>query len=157
MDKNTFEAALDRWGSDLSGWPAADRQAAEALLARSNDVRLILETQRRIDAGLSALSERDISAHVQQQIVTRIQARVQAAVAARDADAVRTAPADDESWFWSWLTHSVWRPALLAGLPLILGFALGIGLTDLSERELADQVSTLALSDIYQEIDNAQQ
>jgi len=34
---------------------------------------------------------------------------------------------------------------------------MGFGLPDLSEQELADQVSMLALSNIYQEIDDAQQ
>jgi anti-sigma-K factor RskA len=148
MDVRTFEEALDRWGSNLSDWPAAERQAAEALLVRSKDVQTLLEAERRIDSALSALREHAVSSRVEQRILARLPA-----VAGSDP----AAGAYNGQWIWSWLTAKAWRPALLAGVPLIFGFAIGFGLPDLSEQELADQVSMLALSNIYQEIDDAQQ
>lgn len=143
MDENRFEDALDRWGSNLNDWPAAERQAAEALLAQSKNVESILETERNIDAALSTLRQHTVSPDLEQRILARL--------------TVADTHGDRGQWIWSWLSVSVWRPALLAGIPLIFGFALGLGLPDVSEQELADQVSMLALSNIYEEIDDAQQ
>jgi anti-sigma-K factor RskA len=152
MDENKFEQTLDRWGSNLNDWPEAERQAAKTLLAQSQNVESLLETEHRIDAALSKLREHTVSPELEQRILARLTL----------ADPDR----DPGQRTWSWLTASVWRPALLAGVPLIFGFALGLGLPDLSdlselselsEQELADQVSMLALSNIYQEIDDAQQ
>ncbi len=148
MDAKNFEQALDRWGSDLSDWPATERQAAEALLVRSKDVQTLMEAERQIDSALSALREHAVSSRLEQRILTRLPA-----VAGSDP----AAGAYDGQWIWSWLSAKVWRPVLLAGVPLIFGFAMGFGLPDLTEQELAEQISMLALSDIYQEIDDAQQ
>jgi len=154
MDVRSFEEALDRWGSNLSDWPAAERQAAEALLARSKDVQTLLEAERRIDSALSALREHAVPSLLEQRILARLPAVAGSGSAAGSSPA---AGAYNVQWILPWLTAKAWRPALLAGVPLIFGFAMGFGLPDLSEQELADQVSMLALSDIYQEIDDAQQ
>ena len=143
MDENRFEDALDRWGSNLYDWPAEERQAAEALLAQSKNAESLLQAERRIDSALSMLRQHAVPPGLEQRIHVRLTSA--------------ESHGDRGQRKWSWVTASLWRPALLAGLPLVFGFALGLGLPDLSEQELADQVSMLALTNIYQEIDDAQQ
>ena len=143
MDEHRFEEALDRWGSNLHDWPEEERQAAEALLAQSKVAESLLRTERSIDATLSMLQQHAVSPGLEQRIHARL-------------TTVASNP-DRGQRIWLWVTASLWRPALLAAVPLIFGFALGLGLSDVSEQELADQVSMLALSNIYEEMDDAQQ
>mgnify|MGYP001823795292 CR=1 FL=1 len=143
MDEHRFDAALDRWGSNLQDWPADERQAAEALLAQSKVAESLLQTDRSIDATLSRLQQHVAPPGLEQRIHARL--------------TTLESHGDRGQRIWSWVTASFWRPALLAAVPLTVGFALGLGLSDVSEQELADQVSMLALSNIYEEIDDAQQ
>lgn len=52
MQPDRFERLIDRHGPDLDGWPTAERQAAEALLARSPETRAALARARSVEAML---------------------------------------------------------------------------------------------------------
>lgn len=55
MTQDQFADLLDRHGPDLSAWPAAERAAAETLLAHDPAMRKMLETERLLVEALSAL------------------------------------------------------------------------------------------------------
>jgi anti-sigma factor RsiW len=50
MTREEFESLLLAQGADLARWPAAERAAAEALLARDPAARDLLEEAARLDA-----------------------------------------------------------------------------------------------------------
>lgn len=49
-----FQELLDRLGSDIAAWPAAEQTAATSLLAASSDAQQRLATARQLDSALSA-------------------------------------------------------------------------------------------------------
>jgi hypothetical protein len=46
---------------------------------------------------------------------------------------------------------------LVGALPVIVGFALGLGAPQQTDADLASQIGTLAFVDIYEELDDAEQ
>lgn len=57
MNHARFLTLLDTCGSDLAGWPAPERGAAERLLATSTDARAAWETARDIERLLAVPPE----------------------------------------------------------------------------------------------------
>lgn len=49
-----FQDLIDRFGGDLSTWPATDRTAADMLLSHSAEAQSLLATAQGLDAGLAA-------------------------------------------------------------------------------------------------------
>jgi len=58
MDIREFEDCLDRFGSDLSDWPSAEREAGKALLEQSAAARDLLAESDLLKAALSAPATR---------------------------------------------------------------------------------------------------
>lgn len=54
MNVNEFEDLIDRLGEDMSRWPAAQREAAEGLLASSPEAQAILDEARILRMALAA-------------------------------------------------------------------------------------------------------
>ena len=129
MDDETFEHTLDRFGPDLDGWP--DRQAAAArnLLGRSASARELLAESRALDAALDDLLPRAAAP-------IGLKARIVANLPAREA------------WF-EWLTITVWRPAALALVPLVVGFGVGLNVAEgaIFGNDAAEEDVLLALFD----------
>ena len=108
-----FEDALDRYGHQVHEWPEDLRRGAEALLESSPAARALLAEAVQLDAALDvAFAAPALPAG----LATRIAARAER----RD--------------FWlDWLVAFLmrpWRPVVAACLPLLLGFALGLGGTE---------------------------
>jgi len=131
-----FEDALDRWGSDLDAWPPESARWGRALLRTSAAARHIHEGTSRLDDALATLPLLRASTALKQRI----------------ADSV----AEDNAWqtVRSFVGGSLWRPALAAGIPLLVGFWLGMiqGHDDASAA--AEQVSLLVFSTDLEELTN---
>lgn len=56
MTRDEFDAGLDRYGGDLSRWPPALRQQAEALAAADSQAAAALTTAGRLDALLAEVA-----------------------------------------------------------------------------------------------------
>jgi len=56
MTRDEFDAGLDRYGGDLSRWPPALRQQAEALTAADSQAAAALATAGRLDALLAEVA-----------------------------------------------------------------------------------------------------
>lgn len=68
-----FRDLLDRFGGDLTSWPARERIAADALLAISTDAKALLAETTAVDHALAAapkapagLSDRIVAAALEQ-------------------------------------------------------------------------------------------
>ncbi|HYC04474.1 MAG TPA: hypothetical protein VED40_14365 [Azospirillaceae bacterium] len=55
MSPDQFQELLDRHGPDITGWPRADRQAAEALLAASSEAQARHRAALRLENDLASL------------------------------------------------------------------------------------------------------
>ena len=106
MDDDTFEDLLDRFGPDLDRWSDHHATAARTLLERSAPARELLVEARALATALDELLP-FVGAPL------GLRARVLANLPTREA------------WF-EWLTISVWRPAALALVPLVVGFGVGL-------------------------------
>ena len=76
MTREEFDAALLKWGADLSRWPRELRPSAEALLRKSAAARSLQEEMSRIDNVLEEVVMSDVQAGV-------ISAKVQQAISQR--------------------------------------------------------------------------
>lgn len=115
MRLSIFQRRLDAHGADLSAWPAAERAAAEALLARSDAARRARDEAARLEALLRAETP-------------RADARLRAAILAipQEHAQVRPAPATAAAprrWRPRWLP---WAPAFAAlAASAAVGFIVG--------------------------------
>ena len=113
MKPEQFATMLDLRGCDRACWPAAEREAAEALLRDSATARGVLERQLHLERLLDELPAPGFPG-------------LEAAVLRQPLPA-RSLPLADR--ILDWLTPddsplAWWRPAVAAGLPLALGIAL---------------------------------
>lgn len=114
-----LDELLSRHGAKPSRWPAEARAPAEALLRNSASARALVAEAERLERGLDAMPTHPVPIGLRTRILAN----------ARPQDA----------WL-RWLTTSLWRPASLACLPLLLGIALGANVAgdtgDLEDRVL---------------------
>lgn len=149
MNQQQFEALLDRLGSDLNTWPEADARAARDLLASSADAAAAL-------AAASAVA-RHLEGRRQHRAPHRLAARIVAAAATP-----RGRLGSPLERLLEQLLNPPWRPALLALLPLALGFVIGLQQADPADQTLPDELLTLAFddglyrSDLYLELNDEQ-
>lgn len=137
-----LEQALDRWGTDLDQWPEGEADRVRPLLAEDEEARRLLQSARAVDDFLAGLRPHTPPDYLAGRIVAR---------AAGDA-----AP-DLLEQVLGWLTARAWRPALFALLLTGAGFLTGTMVTEPGlDPVLAEEAMTLAFSDIYGELENAQ-
>ena len=146
MTAPQFELLLDRLGSDLQRWPPAEADAAQRLLAASPQARRALAAAQRLDHWLAGLREHQAPPGLAAQILAR----------ARQPDLARARRPDSLARLLQWLAGPLWRPVLVAALPVLAGFAIGLALPEHMDAEIAQQIGALAFIDIYQELDDAQ-
>ncbi len=143
-----LQQALDTYGSQLDTWPTALAAAATQLVQSSAQARQLLAQAEQLDGALQAalppLPDDELPA-LKRLILTKVQAL-----------------APDNSLlprFWQWLCSGYGlRPALLATLPLALGFALGLSLTepDMADGELFAELTLLAFTEPFEGYANGQ-
>jgi hypothetical protein len=154
MTLEEFTDLLDRFGADVARWPRDQQPGAHELMQASSEARRLhaqaVRLEQCLDAALPALEELSLGP-LKHRIMERIRNPL-----AEDSAIVR---------FWTWLLAGprlahvlLVRPAVLAMIPLILGFALGISFPepDGVDGELATELTLLALTDRYEGFADAQ-
>ena len=129
MDDETFEHLLDRHGPDLDRWPDGLSAQASDFVDLSPRAREALLEARELESALD-----DVLARVVAPL--GLQTRLLANLPEREA------------WL-EWLTMTVWRPAALALVPLVVGFGVGLNVaqrTDAAQTAAEDDM-LLALFD----------
>jgi hypothetical protein len=139
MTEAEFGELLDRCGADPTRWPPAMAERAADLLNRSTHARSQLDAARAVDAWLGGLRAHAAPDALAAAIMNRIE---------RPGALER---------FLDWLTARLWRPVLVGALPIIAGFAIGIGMPAQPDADLAGDIGSLAFVDIYEELDDAEQ
>ena len=106
MTEGKFEELLDRYGSDLSLWPARDREAGRAMLEQNTAARALLNAQKSVDAQLDEAMVVPHPHGLEQKVMARFAAQKRRI----------------EFGNWRML---FWKPAFAAACSLAFGFYLG--------------------------------
>lgn len=138
MTRRDFEAALDRWGADLTRWPDPEARRAKAYLDREPDARAMLHAAEQLDTFLNTLRRHEPPAGLAARIAAHAPARGQA------------------ERLLAWFTGPLWRPVAVAATLIVGGFLAGTLTAGTVDSELADAVVNLALTDLYSELDRVQ-
>jgi len=141
MDLNEFRKLITAYGTVEANWPASTREAARTLIDTNPEAAALVVRHSPLD---NALDRYDVPVN---------EARIRAGILARIDNMAPAKNVIDRftSWLFPDLTdlHGIWRPALAASLPLILGIILGstvsFGATD-STDTWSDEISMVALS-----------
>lgn len=128
MTSDEFADLLDRHGTDIAKWPGPLRNEAVRYARVSEEGRRMLAKSIAFDAMLVDSTRVSVPFRLRDRILERI--------------ATNESPA-----WWSWITHSMWRPALLALLPLVSGFVIG-DMTLESDGDSTDASIFLAFTDL---------
>ena len=137
MNLDDFEHGLDRWGTELTSWPDADRAAALALLERSEPARALVAQAEAMEQWLDEGRTHRAPVQIKQKILAQLP---RPDIWQRAAD---------------WFTSALWRPTLAGACALLLGFALGALLPSTDEDGLLNDVAALAFTETYQESQDA--
>jgi hypothetical protein len=141
MNLQQFNDLLDRRGAHLDAWPEPDRIAARELLQRDPEAAAALRVAEAVDAHLTTLRAHRAPAGLAGRITASIDRNVRS------------------GWLEP-LFRPLWRPALLALLPVAAGFVLGLQLPADTEGQLPETLLALAFDehlyggDLYLELDH---
>ena len=133
LDLESFVEYLDQRGPDLSRWPQSQRAAAQLLLADSEDAARHLAQAQRLDELLRCLP------------------RVDAPPGLRERISANAARPDVWQRVFEWFTGPLWRPALAAMFPLVVGFVIGLNNTLPGDDDLAQELSLMAFTTSFEE------
>lgn len=125
MDLARFADLTDAYGADSGRWPAGERGAAEAFLARSAEARRLRDTAARLDSALAQVTAPAAS--------DALRARLTAAMAPPPPRGILV-----------WIAaRPLMRPVMLAAvgvLGLYLGMASGAVSTDFDDDEVEFEI-----------------
>ena len=129
MDKPTFEHFAESYGSNLKRWPKDIAREAEAALVEHPEWQAILTAEEDIDALLDSAkftqpNFSDLESSILDQTVNQL-------------------PVVDLIINWLRPTHSLWRPALAACLPILIGVTLGTSLELEEQYVLSEEIELL--------------
>ena len=134
-----FADALDRFGGDLSAWPADMRAKAEQRLAQSPDAAKAYELAERLEAAL-AIEREATQAQPTFSLTERIlgdAASVQADFAGQSAPTPMADRPSGVARLFAWLTETSLSPATACVAGLAFGFWLGVGDLNIGAAETA--------------------
>ena len=131
MTLERFQERLDRYGSGLAAWPAADRIGAERLIASDPAAAKAFEEARRFDSlirrSLGAGGTESESGAIASRILAGLPARLPAQQGSRVKHPVRPEP--EKSWkarTFRPASAQLWPRAAALSFAAALGLALGL-------------------------------
>ena len=106
MIVNQFESNLDRFGPDLAKWPDVDRKLAFELLENNPQARQLLKSEQELAAEIETAMIVPTPYGMKHKILNHV-----------DSDQAN-------KWI-DFFFQNLWRPALLALIPVMAGFVVG--------------------------------
>jgi hypothetical protein len=125
-----FEEALDRWGSNFSNWPRGAADWGRRRLETSAEARRAHEQAQLLEEALGALPPLAASDDLKRRIATAAGTR-------------RDGPTPGR----------LWRPALAAAIPLLVGFWLGLNQGQSDATTSAEEIGLIAFTTNPEELD----
>ena len=143
MNLERFTLIVESYGADSQQWPGDERVEALEFSRTSTDAMSLLDQAAELDQHL-ALFELPNSELSVQRIEMGILSALKQGTLERLLNWVL--PDFDD------LAHTLWRPTLVACMPLLLGVAIGLTLTNNTyELSSHEELSLLAFTDTVSE------
>ena len=143
MKIEEFTRIVETYGSESTRWPAELREEGTAFMASNPTARTLINQQRELDKLLNQLPVPDFP---------NLESRVM-----NQQLPARKASISDQILAWLLPENSfgkqIWRPTMLACLPLVFGivignfFSFGVGLENDGFAYWDDELTMLSLSD----------
>ena len=128
MNKTEFENLLSSYGANLSRWPEAQRDAAMSALAIHLDWQTQITEEKRLDDLLDGYTvDSSMLAALERQILNK---------------AIFRRTVLDKLLDWVSPAHGLWKPALAACLPILVGLSIGLSV-DVGEQYSLENELTL--------------
>lgn len=141
MNRQDFKRLIEEQGTDPKSWPAELRKQIDLLLVKDPQAASVLAEYQELNSLLLNIPAPDFK-----QLANQIATQDLPAQDVSTLDAIM-------NWLFPYAGSGlVWRPALLACLPLVFGvvmsnyFTFGIG-TDQLQQNWNDELAMLSLSD----------
>ncbi|HJN95388.1 MAG: hypothetical protein CMQ15_07095 [Gammaproteobacteria bacterium] len=148
MTLEEFSTLVDVHGSNIENWPSALRKDSKTFLESSDRARALISEQRRLEQQLDQITVPEFAG---------LQARI-----LNQQLPPRNDPLLDKLLDWlipaGGFTIQLWRPAMVACLPLVFGIVLGnyysfgVGLQSSEVEYWEDELAMLSLSDYSESI-----
>jgi len=148
MTLEEFSTLVDIHGSNIKNWPSALRKDSKTLLENSDRARTLLTAQRRLEQQLDQITVPEFAG---------LQARI-----LKQQLPPRNDPPLDKLLDWlipvGGFAAQLWRPAMVACLPLVFGIVLGnyysfgVGVESSEVEYWEDELTLLSLSDYSESI-----
>lgn len=134
MNKETFSHYATSYGAHLKNWPEEVRSEAQQALNEHAQWQTILDNEQGLD---------DMLDHYQPNLYPPNTGDYAALEAAILAETVRKVSLLDNLLSWLQPDRSIWRPALAACLPILVGITLGANLELEDQYVLAEELELL--------------
>ena len=143
MNLERFTLIVESYGADSQQWPRNERAEALEFSSTSIDAVSLLDQERELDQHL-ALFEFPNSEHS----VRRIKMGISSALKPSRLEQLLNWVLPD----FDDLTRTLWRPTLVATMPLLLGVVIGLTLSNNTyELSPEEELSLLAFTDTVRE------
>jgi hypothetical protein len=148
MNLERFTLIVESYGADSQQWPGDERVEALEFSRTSTDAMSLLDQAAELDQHLALfeLPNSELSVQrIEMGILSALkQGTLEQGTLERLLDWVL--PDFDD------LAHTLWRPTLVACMPLLLGVAIGLTLTNNTyELSSDEELSLLAFTDTFSE------
>ena len=148
MNLERFTLIVESYGADFQQWPEDERVDALKFSRTSNDAMSLLDQAAELDRHLALFELPNSELSVQ-----RIEMGI---LSALEQETLKQGALER---FLGWvlpdfddLAHTLWRPTLVACMPLLLGIAIGLTLANNTyELSSDEELSLLAFTDTVSE------
>lgn len=139
MNEAEFEDLLDRHGADLNLWPMPVKHTALTALAHHSDWQRLVSQAQKLKDQLDNYQIESVGLHdLEQQILQRTVYRPSLL---------------DRLLLWLLPERNLWRPAIAACLPILMGLSIGLNV-DLDDRlSLDEELSLTGLDPVTLELE----
>ncbi|MFT4677818.1 MAG: hypothetical protein ACJAX5_003411 [Patiriisocius sp.] len=139
MNKREFDDLLASYGTHLSLWPEAKRGAAKSALASHPAWQSQIAEARRLDELLDKeLDELVDDYHIEPSATARLEQQILNKTIYRKTTL-------DKLLDWLSPAQGIWKPALAACLPILVGVSIGLAVDVGEQYSLEDELTLTGL------------
>ncbi len=148
MNLERFTLIVESYGADLQQWPGDERVEALEFSRTSTDAMSLLDQAAELDQHLALFELPNSELSVQRIEMGILSALKQGTLKQGTLERLLNWVLPD----FDDLAHTLWRPTLVACMPLLLGVAIGLTLTNNTyELSSDEELSLLAFTDTFSE------
>jgi len=147
MNKTEFDDLLANFGANLNLWPEAQRDAAKSALAIYPAWQTQFADEKRLDDLLDKELDKELDKklaelvdgyHIEPSAIARLEQQIL-------KKTIYHKTALDKLLDWVSPAHGIWKPALAACLPILVGASIGLSVDVGEQYSLEDELTLTGL------------